>query len=59
MKKTRKIISLLLSILMLITSVPLMAVESFAADTVQSGSTGECTWSLDSEACLQSAVKAR
>ena len=52
MKKTRKIISLLLSILMLITSVPLMAVESFAADTVQSGSTGECTWSLDSDGVL-------
>ena len=52
MKKTRKIISLLLSILMIITSVPLMAVESFAADTVQSGSTGECTWSLDSDGVL-------
>ena len=52
MKKTRKIISLLLSILMIITSVPLMAVESFAADTVQSGSTGECTWSLNSDGVL-------
>ena len=44
MKKTRKIISLLLSILMIITSVPLMAVNSFAAT---SGTTGECTWTLD------------
>ena len=52
MKKTRKIISLLLSILMIITSVPLMAVESFAADTVQSGTTGECTWTLDSDGVL-------
>ena len=47
MKKTRKIISVLLSILMIITSVPLMAVESFAADPVKSGTTGECTWTLD------------
>lgn len=52
MKKTRKIISLLLSILMIITSVPLMAVESFAADTVQSGTTGECTWTLDGDGVL-------
>ena len=52
MKKTRKIISLLLSILMIITSVPLMALNSFAADTVQSGTTGECTWSLDSDGVL-------
>ena len=52
MKKTRKIISLLLSLLMIITSVPLMAVESFAADTVQSGTTGECTWTLDSDGVL-------
>ncbi len=44
MKKTRKIISLLLSILMIITSVPLMAVESFAAIN---GTTGDCTWTLD------------
>ena len=47
MKKTKKIISVLLSILMIITSVPLMAVESFAADPVKSGTTGECTWTLD------------
>ena len=47
MKTTRKIISLLLSVLMIITSVPLMAVNSFAADVVQSGTTGECTWTLD------------
>ena len=47
MKNTRKIISLLLSLLMIITSVPLMAVESFAADSVKSGTTGECTWTLD------------
>mgnify|MGYP004465893369 CR=1 FL=1 len=33
MKKTRKIISLLLSILMIITSVPLMALNSFAASS--------------------------
>ncbi len=52
MKKTRKIISLLLSLLMIITSVPLMAVESFAADPVQSGTTGECTWTLDSDGVL-------
>ena len=44
MKNTRKIISLLLSILMIITSVPLMAVESFAATN---GTTGDCTWTLD------------
>ncbi len=31
MKKTKKIISLLLSVLMIITSIPLMAVNSFAA----------------------------
>ena len=47
MKKTRKIISLLLSLLMIITSVPLMAVNSFAADVVNSGTTGDCTWTLD------------
>ena len=44
MKKTRKIISLLLSILMIITSLPMMAVESFAATN---GTTGDCTWTLD------------
>ena len=44
MKNTRKIISVLLSILMIITSVPLMAVESFAATN---GTTGDCTWTLD------------
>ena len=37
MKKSKKIISLLLSILMIITSVPLMAVNSFAADEITSG----------------------
>ena len=47
MKKTRKIISLLLSLLMIITSVPLMAAESFAANTVKRGWTGDCTWTLD------------
>ena len=47
MKNTKKIISVLLSILMIITSVPLMAVESFAADVINSGTTGECTWTLD------------
>ena len=52
MKKTRKIISLLLSVLMIITSVPLMAVESFAADEITSGVTGDCTWSLDSDGVL-------
>ena len=49
MKKTRKIISLLLSLLMIITSVPLMAVESLAAT---SGKTGDCTWTLDSDGVL-------
>ena len=49
MKKTRKIISLLLSLLMIITSVPLMAVESFAATN---GTTGDCTWTLDSDGVL-------
>ncbi len=49
MKKTRKIISLLLSLLMIITSVPLMAVNSFAAT---SGKTGDCTWTLDSDGVL-------
>ena len=44
MKKTRKIISLLLSLLMIITSVPLMAVNSFAATN---GTTGDCTWTLN------------
>ncbi len=52
MKKTRKIISLLLSLLMIITSVPLMAVNSFAADVVKSGTTGDCTWTLDSDGVL-------
>ena len=52
MKNTKKIISLLLSILMIITSVPLMAVESFAAVPVKSGITGECTWTLDSDGVL-------
>ena len=52
MKNTRKIISVLLSILMIITSVPLMAVESFAADEITSGVTGDCTWSLDSDGVL-------
>ena len=52
MKKTRKIISLLLSLLMIITSVPLMAVNSFAADVVNSGTTGDCTWTLDSDGVL-------
>ncbi len=52
MKNTRKIISVLLSILMIITSVPLMAVESFAAVPVKSGTTGECTWTLDSDGVL-------
>ena len=47
MKKSKKIISLLLSILMIITSIPLMAVNSFAADSVKGGTTGECTWTLD------------
>ena len=37
MKNTRKIISLLLSLLMIITSVPLMAVNSFATDFFTSG----------------------
>ena len=37
MKKSKKIISLLLSILMIITSIPLMAVNSFAADEITSG----------------------
>ena len=37
MKKTRKIISLLLSLLMIITSVPLMAVNSFATEFFTSG----------------------
>ena len=37
MKKTKKIISLLLSVLMIITSIPLMAVNSFAADEFYSG----------------------
>ena len=49
MKKTRKIISLLLSLLMIITSVPLMAVNSFAATN---GTTGDCTWTLDSDGVL-------
>ena len=52
MKNTKKIISLLLSVLMIITSVPLMAVESFAADEITSGVTGDCTWSLDSDGVL-------
>ena len=52
MKKTRKIISLLLSVLMIITSVPLMAVNSFAADVVNSGTTQDCTWTLDSDGVL-------
>ena len=52
MKNTKKIISLLLSVLMIITSVPLMAVESFAADPVKSGTTGDCTWTLDSDGVL-------
>ena len=47
MKKSKKIISLLLSILMIITALPLTAVESFAADEITSGVTGDCTWSLD------------
>ena len=47
MKKTKKIISLLLSILMIITALPLTAVNSFAADKITSGVTGDCTWSLD------------
>lgn len=37
MKNTKKIISLLLSVLMIITSVPLMAVNSFAEDIHKSG----------------------
>ena len=52
MKNTRKIISLLLSVLMIITSIPLMAVNSFAADVVKSGTTGACTWTLDSDGVL-------
>ena len=52
MKKTKKIISLLLTILMIITALPLTAVESFAADVVKSGTTGECTWTLDSDGVL-------
>ena len=47
MKKTKKIISLLLSILMIITALPLTAVNSFAADKITSGVTGDCIWSLD------------
>ncbi|MCI6389064.1 MAG: leucine-rich repeat protein [Ruminococcus sp.] len=47
MKKTKKIISLLLSVLMIITALPLTAVNSFAADVVKSGTTGECTWTLN------------
>jgi len=46
MKKTKKIISLLLSVLMIITSIPLTAVNSFA-EAPTSGTTGDCTWSLD------------
>ena len=52
MKKTKKIISLLLSILMIITALALTAVESFAADEITSGVTGDCTWSLDSDGVL-------
>jgi hypothetical protein len=37
MKKTKKVISLLLSVLMIITSIPLMAVNSFATDAIASG----------------------
>ena len=37
MKKSKKIISLLLSILMIITSIPLMAVNSFATECFTSG----------------------
>ncbi len=47
MKKTKKIISLLLSVLMIITALPLTAVNSFAADEITSGVTGDCIWSLD------------
>ena len=46
MKNTKKIISLLLSVLMIITALPLTAVNSFA-ETPTSGTTGDCTWSLD------------
>ena len=49
MKKSKRIISLVLSILMIVTSLPLMAVESFAAT---SGKTGDCTWTLDSDGVL-------
>ena len=37
MKKAKKIISLLLSILMIITALPLTAVNSFAAEEITSG----------------------
>ena len=47
MKKTKKIISLLLTVLLIITALPLTAVSSFAADKITSGVTGDCTWSLD------------
>ncbi len=37
---------------MIMTALPLTAVESFAADVVKSGTTGECTWTLDSDGVL-------
>ncbi len=49
MKKTNKLISILLAVVMLLSMAP---ISVFAAETVASGSTSSTTWSIDSDGVL-------
>ena len=49
MKRCNKIISILLSIIMTVLSISIIQLNSFAAT---GGTTGECTWTLDSDGVL-------
>ncbi len=51
MKRCNKIISILLSIIMTVLSISIIQLNSFAVMPV-SGTTGECTWTLDSDGVL-------
>lgn len=58
MKKFSKALAIFLSVLLLLGSVPLATVSVGAAETAQenvgasSGTTGDCTWTLDDEGTL-------
>ena len=51
MKRCNKIISILLSIIMTVLSISIIQLNSFAVMPA-SGTTGECTWTLDSDGVL-------